>query len=534
MTTTYPYFNHEYEYFGVGPDGEFVFFNKADTAYIGDDEIAILKRLRGQILAKVRGNKAKQAYYEARQVITHLDIAVPRNLTDIGVAVGWAGSVVDAYDERIDFLGWVTDDADVKGLDEAFNDNNLVVESNYSHVDALTTGVSFVSVGNDTDTVFGNADKQQLITIESSSTATVIWDYRKRRSIAGLSQTTDDKGNVMMETLYLENANIVFARESPLDELRIVSRDQHNVGRCFMTRLVNKARPFQMDGRSEITRGTRYLTDAAVRTLLGMEVNREFYTAPQRFILNAQPSDFGVTEDMSPEQKFQRGLSVAMGMVNVVPPPADPMETPPVSVVEMKPAPPTPYIEQVKAYSIQMAAETGLPATFFGFVTDNPTSADAIVKSEFRLTKRASRRIGSFSQGWKEVALLTLLARDGEADIDFYRRLRCKFANPMLPTPSATSDELQKMIAAEVLVPDSPVTYELYGRLDDRQIAQLEKDKQKHEAKMRRKAQQEADMAAASAQAEAEARGAPATNGSGPGQRAPSPQRAPKKEAGAK
>ena len=282
-------------------------------------------------------------------------------------------------------------------------------------------------------------------------------------------------------------------------ELEVVSRNDHDLGRCFMTRLPNRARPYQMEGRSEITRSVRYYTDAAVRTMLGMEVNREFYTAPQRFVLNADPSDFGVTDDMSAEEKFRRGLSVAMGMINIIPPRGDNTEGDPPSVVEMKPAPPTPYIEQVKAYSIQMSAETGLPATLFGFVTDNPTSGDAIVKSEFRLTRRAQRRIGSMALGWKEVALLVQLGRGRDVSRDFMRKLRCRYANPMLPTPAATADELQKMIAAGVLVPDSHVTYDLYGRLDDQQVKILEKDKKAHEAKLMRKALQEQAMAAPTA-----------------------------------
>jgi hypothetical protein len=390
----------------------------------------------------------------------------------------------------------------VEGLDEVYLENDLQVESNFSQVDSLTTGVSFVTVGNDAFDILGNkltdGDKmRQIVTVESSSTASVLWDYRKRRSTAGLSQTCDDKGNIVMETLYLEMANIVMARDPVTGILEVVDRDQHDIGRCFMTRLPNRSRPAQMYGRSEITRAVRYYTDAAVRTMLGMEVNREFYTAPQRFVLNAKPEDFGVTSDMSSEEKYRRGLAVAMGMINVVPPREDNTEGDPPAVVEFKPAPPTPFIEQVKAYSIQMSAETGLPATLFGFVTDNPTSGDAIVKSEFRLTKRASRRISTWGAGWKEVGLLCLLARDGDADVDFVKRLRSKYANPMLPTPAATADELQKMIAAKVLVPDSSVTYELYGRLDDRQIAQLDKDKTAWEAKLARQAMQEAEIAAA-------------------------------------
>lgn len=477
MTT--PQFDAELSYLGFGPDD--VRLTGVDAMYVSDDEQLLLKRLRAQLLAHTPGNARKQSYYEAKQAVDHLDIAVPRALHDIGTAVGWAGTVVDALDERIDFLGWTTDDGDVHGLNDVYDDNALLVESNCSHVDSLTTGVSFVSVG-------PSDDSSVVVASESSSSATVLWDYRRRRSVAGLSQTKDSAGRVLMETLYLLDADITFARDPITNQMEIVNRTDHGLNRCFMTRLVNRPRPFQLDGRSEITPAVRYYTAAAVRTMLGMEVNREFYTAPQRFVLNAKPEDFGVKEGMSKEEKFRIGLSVAMGMINVIPPREDNTEGDPPSVVEMRPAPPTPYIEQVKAYSIQMAAETGLPATLFGFVTDNPTSGDAIVKSEFRLTRRAARRINSFSLGWKEVAVLSLLTRDGSVDADFVRRLRCRYANPMLPTPAATADELQKMIAAGVLVPDSPVTYELYGRLDERQVAQLERDKQQYEAKLAREA----------------------------------------------
>lgn len=499
----YPKFDQELTYIGVGPDDP-SFASSLDNRFVTDDEQRILKKLRGQILSYSKLNEVKQAYYEARQQVTHLDIAVPAHLRDIGTAVGWAGTTVDAIDERIDWLGWVTEDGDVNGLDDVFYDNNLAVESNYGHIDSLTTGTSFVTVGSDSFDILGRAIKEgekerQIVTVESSSTASLIWDYRKRRSIAGLSQTIDDKGKVVMETLYLEMANIVFSRDPGTNTLEVIDRDQHNLGRCFMTRLPNRSRPYQLEGRSEISRAVRYYTDAAVRTMLGMEVNREFYTAPQRFVLNAKPEDFGVTNDMSAEERYRRGLSVAMGMINIVPPREDNTEGDPPSVQEFKPAPPTPFIEQVKAYSIQMSAETGLSATTFGFVTDNPTSGDAIVKSDFRLARRASRRIGSFGVGWKEVGLLCLLARDGDVDTDFYRRLRTKFANPTMPTPAATADEISKMIAAEVLVPDSTVTYEMYGRLDDRQIEQLEKDKVKFEAKQLRNAMQDAEIAAAAA-----------------------------------
>lgn len=474
---TNPVYTPEISYFGAGPDDPVIDLN--------DAEELILKKLRSQLKVHAQTNLLKQNLYEASQVVKHLDIAVPRLLSDIGTAIGWGGTVVDVIDERIDWLGWETPDGKLDGLDDIFIDNDLAVESSYGHLDALTTGVTFASVGN-------NEDGGQLICVESSSNATVLWDYRKRRSIAGLGQTVDSDGNIIMETLYLENSTVTFQRD-PIDkQMEVTGRDNHNIGRCFMTRLVNKARPHQIDGRSELTRAVRYYVDAAVRTALGMEVNREFYTAPQRAFLNAKPEDFGITEGMTQAEKAQRGLTLAMGMINIIPP-AD-VDSQPVSSVEFKSQPPTPYIEQIKAYSVLLSAETGMPVEYFGFTTDNPPSADSIRQREYRLVKRASRRIGSFGVGWREVALLSLLARDGQADTDFMRSVRCAFEDPSTPTRAATADEVQKLTASAVLVPDSAVTYRRVGLSKADQI-ELEADKVKAEAKARAQAQLDHQMA---------------------------------------
>jgi hypothetical protein len=66
-------------------------------------------------------------------------------------------------------------------------------------------------------------------------------------------------------------------------------------------------------------------------------------------------------------------------------------------------------------------------------------------------------------------------------------------------------------------VPDSPVTYELYGRIDDRQQKQLERDKAKFEAKKLREAM--------AVQAQSNAQNAAAGNNGGPPSGSASPRR---------
>lgn len=422
---------------------------------LSDDESAVYGALRSRLNFFAPRNKVKNQYYEAKQTVRKLDIAVPPQLSDLHVAVGWPGTVVDVLEERLDLLGWGST-SDLMGLDEVFVDNQLAIESGQGHLDTLINGTDFVSVGRGSDD-----EPDVLVTVESASSATGLWDQRTRRLSSAMSETRDEFGRVLMETLYLPDETIVFQRNAITGTVEIISRDPHGMGRVPVARLRNRERASRIEGRSEITKAVQYYTDAAVRTMLGMEINREFYTAPQRYALGATPEQFGVDEDASPEELKRAGWRVTMGHLNILPRDEDSGELP--QMGEFSPKPPTPYIEQVKAYSMQLAAESGIPATYLGFVTDNPSSADAIRQAEYRLVKRAERRQTSFGQAWLEVAYLALLVRDGEVDRDKFRGIYVDWRDASTPTRAAAADEATKLIAAGVFPPDSGVTYDRIG-----------------------------------------------------------------------
>lgn len=456
--------------------------------FTGDLEISRseelqLGKLRKQIQRARKVNRLKYEYYEAKQKVRQLDIAIPPQLRDIEVAVGWPGTVVDVLEERIDLMGYTAVD-DLRGLDDIVEDNSLSIEASRGTSDALIAGIAFVSAGK------GDPEKGEpdvVIAAESPNTATVLWDYRKRRASAGLSQTYDERGRLILQSLYFEDKTVKYAADPDTGRLEVVEIDRHELGRVLMTRLINRDRASDVTGRSEITRPVRYYTDAAIRTMLGMEVNREFYTTPMRTILDVYPETLGFTEDMSEEEKIRRGWSIVMGHMNIVPPQGgdNPMNQPRPSMVNFSPNPPTPYIEQVKAYSIQVASESGMPATMLGFVTDNPTSGDAILKGEYRLVRRAERRIQSYDMAWKEIALLALLCRDGAGSVTMadIRDIKPKWRNPAVPTRAAEGDFTQKMVAAEVFPPQSEVTWDGLG-VSQQDQQKLERDWRKHQAKL--------------------------------------------------
>jgi len=263
-----------------------------------------------------------------------------------------------------------------------------------------------------------------------------------------------------METLYLPGKTIELERGR---EGRMVVVRRHNTtrDRIPVARLVNRARTSRKGGRSELTGAVRYLTDAAVRTLLGMEVNREFYTTPQRWLMGADMSVF-TDEDGN---KVSAWEAIAGHMLSMPRPHDDETgeygELP--TVGQFTAAPPEPYIAQVRAYSMLLAAEVGIPASYLGYATDNPASADAIRAGETRLIQRSIRRQRGFTQGWRRVAYNALLWRDGKVDLDKLAKIEPNWANPATPTPQAAADEATKLIGSGVLLPDSSVTYKRVG-----------------------------------------------------------------------
>ena len=425
------------------------------------DEQRILGQLRKQLNTARNNNRGKYNYYDTRQIVEQMNIAVPPELRDVFTVCGWPSTVVDILEERIDLLGFIAEDGNLRGLDEFAIDNALSLKASQAGVDKLIAGTAFVTMGR------GLPDEPEVIfSPESPNSATVIWNHRKNRADAGLSQTFDERGRLSQQSLYLPDKTVFFRtnRENG-GKLEITGIDNHGIGRPLMTRLINRDRASNPYGRSEITRPVRYYTDAAIRTMLGMEVNREFYTTPMRALLDVDPSSLGFEEGMTEAEKKARGWSLIMGHLNIVPPQGNggPTNQPRPSIQQFQPMPPTPYLEQVKGYSIMLSGESGMPASFFGFVTDNPTSGDAIVKGEYRLIRRAERRIQSDDMTYREVALLHQLCLGRDVTARDMRAISPQWRNPAVPTRAGQADEAQKLIASEVLPPQSEVTWD---RLD--------------------------------------------------------------------
>jgi len=231
--------------------------------------------------------------------------------------------------------------------------------------------------------------------------------------------------------------------------------------------MANNPRSGDPYGRSEITRAVRAYTNAAMRTLLGAEIAREFYSAPQRYVMGADEEMF-TDSDGNALDKWQviQGRLLALPM-------NEEGQTP--SVGQFPANSTAPYFEQIRALAQLVAAEASIPPSYLGFQTDNPASADAIRQMESRLVKKAERRQKQFGRAWMETARLALLFRDGEIPEEI-SEVRPLWRDPSTPTRAAAADEAVKLISAGVLLPDSEVTYNRIGLSEtDKAVIRAEK-----------------------------------------------------------
>src|SRR5699024_7811864 len=112
-------------------------------------------------------------------------------------------------------------------------------------------------------------------------------------------------------------------------------------------------------------------TDMALRTLVGAEVAREFYAVPQRYMMGA-PESFFLDDDGNPRGAWD----AMMGKILAIERDEETGDIPTVGSFTAHST--SPFFEQLRNLSQLLASETSIPPTYLGFVTDNPSSADAI------------------------------------------------------------------------------------------------------------------------------------------------------------
>lgn len=423
---------------------------------MNDDELSIVSRLYGRIKGLRPYHSRIEGYYEGSQRVNNLGVAIPRELQRVQTVVSWPSIAVDSLEERLDWLGW--NGGEGYGLNTVYAANRLAVESGAAHLDALIFGVSFIAV-------IPNSDGGVRVVPQSPKNCTGDFvDGGARLSSALVVQHTDD---INVDVVELMLPDVIVQAECRGGKFFETGRVANELGEVPVVPLVNRRRMSRQCGRSEITRSIRAYTDEAVRTLLGQSVNRDFYAYPQRWVTGVSADDFS-----------QPGWVMSMASIWAVDKDDD-GDTPNVGSFPVNS--PTPYSDQIRLLAQLMAGEAAVPERYFGFVTSNPPSGEALAAEESRLVKRAERRQTGFGLGWIRAGYLAAKMLDSSVDESmFYADVFPRWRDASTPTKAATADAVTKLVGADIIPAYSRVALESLG-LDDRAISTIMEERSKRD-----------------------------------------------------
>jgi hypothetical protein len=203
-----------------------------------------------------------------------------------------------------------------------------------------------------------------------------------------------------------------------------------------------------------------------------MEVAREAYSMPKEFIFNAAQEAFQDAEGNAATawDMFWGRFKALSGNLN------DEGELlgPQPDVKQLPASSPATLIDMIKMDSQLLAAETGIPPSNLGFVSENPPSGDGMRMYENRLVKRAKMRNRSDGAAYGRVSRLVLLARG--VPVEQLPQVRTVWVPEETSTPAADTDAITKQVTAGIVPASSDVALEKLG-YDREQVERIQLDR---------------------------------------------------------
>jgi hypothetical protein len=418
---------------------------------LSDDEQRLVAGLANRLALQSVAMMQRIAYYDGEQRLANLGVSVPQQLANVRTVVDWPRVCVDPLVQRATVDGFRLPGAtDIDSeLQQHWQANDLDAEFPLAELDSLICGRGYMIVGSPDE-----PGDSPLVTVESPLNLAMTWDPRTRRVTAAY-QAYEAEG-AFVGVLYLPNETIRMSRTESQGWV-VDNRDQHNFGQVPVVRFPNRQTSKDREGRSEITPAIMATTDSACRTLLGMEIAREFYSIPHRYILGAQESDFQ-NADGTPKTALQMAMNKFLAIER------DEEGNLP-TVGQFTAYDPAVFTKIIDTHAQLMASYTGFPPSYFGQnSTANPASADAIRVAENGLVRRAQRCQEQWSGPLEDVMrLVWRFANGGEAPPAEMQRMETDWEPAETPTPAGTTDAMLKQVQMGSVPATSDVTLKRLG-----------------------------------------------------------------------
>ena len=322
-------------------------------------------------------------YYDMKNGVKYLRTLIPSEFMWMAETLGWCGKAVDSLADRLSFREFKNDNFDLNTI-FAMNNGDILPDS--AILSALIGSCCFVYISEDEE---GFPRLQVIDGGNATGDADPITGMLKE-GYAVISR--DKNGSVDMDAYFLPYRTEFYQQN------RLVRVDSHDAPYPLLVPIIYRPDAMRPFGHSRISRACMNLMQGALRTLLRSEVSAEFYSFPQKYVT-------GLAQDAEEMDDVKAFMSSFLRLTK-----DDEGDAPKLGQFTQQSM--SPYTEQLRTFASLFAGETGLTLDDLGFVTDNPSSADAIKASHENLRLAARKAQKCFSSGFLNVGYLAACVRD--------------------------------------------------------------------------------------------------------------------------
>lgn len=354
--------------------------------------------MKNKLASKQIRVEKRYQYYEMKNLMRDFSEEIPPSMRWLKATLGWCGKAVDSLADRLVFRGFEEDNFD---LAEIFSMNNPDTLYDSAILSALISSCSFIYISPDED----GFPRLQVL---DGGRATGIIDPITGLLTEGYAiLEVDDNKRPTIEAYFTKEGTYWYRKGEKSPEYR-----SNLAPYPLLVPIIYKPdakRPF---GHSRISRAGMDIMQSALRTIRRAEIAGEFYSYPQKYALGIDP-DLEIDKwraSMTSMLTFSRDASGNMPTVG-----------------QFTQQSMTPYVDQLRMFAALFAGETGLTLDDLGFVSDNPSSAEAIKASHENLRLAARKAQRTFGSGFLNVGYLAACLRD---DYE-YKRQQLYLTTPM-------------------------------------------------------------------------------------------------------
>lgn len=340
--------------------------------------------LRRKLNTKQARVNLRYKYYEMKNVVKDMSKMTPPSMRWLTASLGWCGKSVDSLADRLVFKEFTDDNFDINQI---YQMNNPDVLFDSAVLSALIASCCFIYISPD------NEGFPRLQVIDGAN-ATGIIDPITGLLKEGYAILERDRNKQITLEAYFTPGRTDYIRKGQKE----IESYYNAAPYPLLVPVIYRPDAVREFGHSRISRAQMQIMQSALRTLKRSEISAEFYSFPQKYVV-------GLSEDAEQLDKWRATMSSMLTFTK-----DEDGDIPQLGQFTQQSM--SPYIEQFRMFAAAFAGETGLTMDDLGFVSDNPSSAEAIKAAHENLRLAARKAQRNFGIGFLNAGYLAACVRD--------------------------------------------------------------------------------------------------------------------------